>query len=145
MRQNKHYLFDMNYLEIFGVQADVGVDVLKIFGVAAEVLKPETRAKSESEKCNSAHLCCEHLQHRWRYSKVLEGLWPVNQTQPNWKCELEMWFTQHRCPGLWSRKDFQLDESESQKILTAPTPCSPFARRLWLFVPQTYISITLGN
>ena len=49
--------------------------------------------------------------------------------------------------GLWSRsrKDFQLEESESQKILTTPTPGRPFAHQLWLFVPQTCVSVTLGN
>ena len=48
-------------------------------------------------------------------------------------------------PGLWnrSRKDFQPEESESWKILT--TPGRPFAHQLWLFVPQTYVSVTLGN
>jgi len=46
---------------------------------------------------------------------------------------------------LWSRKDFQPEESESLKILTTPTPVWPSARRLWLFVPQTFASVTLGN
>ena len=47
--------------------------------------------------------------------------------------------------GLWSRsrKDFQ-PESESQKILMTPTPGRPFAHQLWLFVPQTCVSVTLG-
>jgi len=45
----------------------------------------------------------------------------------------------------WSRKDFQPEESESQKILTTPTPGRPFAHQLWLFVPQTCVSVTLGN
>ena len=46
-----------------------------------------------------------------------------------------------------SRKDFQPEESESQKILTTPTPTPgrPFAHQLWLFVPQTCVSVTLGN
>ena len=46
-----------------------------------------------------------------------------------------------------SRKDFQPEESESesQKILTTPTPGRPFAHQLWLFVPQTCVSVTLGN
>ena len=46
-----------------------------------------------------------------------------------------------------SRKDFQPEESESQKISTTPTPtpCRPFAHQLWLFVPQTCVSVTLGN
>jgi len=48
-------------------------------------------------------------------------------------------------PGLWSRKDFEPEESESQKILTSPTPGWPFARRLWLFVSQMFASVTLGN
>ena len=49
--------------------------------------------------------------------------------------------------GLWShsRKDFQPEESESHKILTTPTPARRFAHQLWLFVPQTCISVTLGN
>jgi len=37
-------------LEVFGVLTGVGVDVSKIFGVGAG-------AQSESEKCDSAHLC----------------------------------------------------------------------------------------
>ena len=44
-----------------------------------------------------------------------------------------------------SRKDFEPEESESQKILTTPTPGWLFARRLWLFVPQMFASVTLGN
>ena len=44
-----------------------------------------------------------------------------------------------------SRKDFEPEESESQKILTTPTRGWPFARRLWLFVPQMFASVTLGN
>jgi len=49
--------------------------------------------------------------------------------------------------GLWtpSRKDFQPEESETQKILMTPTPGRPFAHQLWLFVPQTCVSVTLGN
>jgi len=43
--------------------------------------------------------------------------------------------------GLWSRKDFQPEESK--KILT--TPGRPFAHQLWLFVPQMCVSVTLGN
>jgi len=48
-------------------------------------------------------------------------------------------------PGLWSRsrKDFQPEEWESRKMLTTPTPGRPFAHQL--FVPQTCVSITLGN
>ena len=45
--------------------------------------------------------------------------------------------------GLWSRKDFQPEESESQKILT--TPGRPAAHQLWRFAPQTCVSVTLGN
>ena len=44
-----------------------------------------------------------------------------------------------------SRKDFQPEESESQIILTTPTPGRPFAHQLWLFVPQTCVSVTLRN
>ena len=46
-----------------------------------------------------------------------------------------------------SRKDFQPEESESQIILTTPTPTPgrSFAHQLWLFVPQTRVSVTLGN
>ena len=33
MRQNRLYLFDMSYLEDFGMLTGVGVDVLKFFGV----------------------------------------------------------------------------------------------------------------
>ena len=42
-----------------------------------------------------------------------------------------------------SRKDFQPEESE--KIITTPTPGRPFAHQLWLFVPQTCVSVILGN
>jgi len=45
---------------------------------------------------------CERLQHRCCCSKVLEGLWPVNQAQPTWNCELELCFLQRRagkCSG----------------------------------------------
>jgi len=44
-----------------------------------------------------------------------------------------------------SRKDFQLEEFQSQKILTTPTPGRPFAHQMWVFVPQTCVSVTLGN
>jgi len=57
MRQNKHYLFDMSYLEVFGVLTGVGVDASKFIGVGARVLKPEAGTESESEKCDPAHLC----------------------------------------------------------------------------------------
>jgi len=41
---------------------------------------------------------CERFQGRYRYS--MEGLWPVNQAQPAWNCELELGFPQCR-PGKW--------------------------------------------
>ena len=44
-----------------------------------------------------------------------------------------------------SRKDFQPEESESQKILTTPNPGRPFAHQLWLFMPQRRVSVTLGS
>jgi len=50
MRQNRQYLFNMSYLEVFRVLTGVGADVSKFFGVGAG-------AEWESEKCNSAHLC----------------------------------------------------------------------------------------
>ena len=56
MRQNRQYLFNMSYLEVFGVLTGVGVDVSKFFGVGAGVLKHGAGAESESEKCDSAHL-----------------------------------------------------------------------------------------
>jgi len=54
MRQNRHYLLDMSYLEEFGVLTGAVVDVSKLFGVRARVIKVETGAESESEKCESA-------------------------------------------------------------------------------------------
>ena len=59
MRQNRQYVFNMSYLEVFGVLIGVGVDVSKIFGVGAGagVSKCGAGAESESEKCDSAHLC----------------------------------------------------------------------------------------
>jgi len=56
MRQNQHYLFNMSYLEVFGVLTRVVVDASKFIGVGARVLNPETGAESEYEKCDSAHL-----------------------------------------------------------------------------------------
>jgi len=49
----------MSYLEVFEKWTGVGVDVSKLFsvGAGAGVLKPEAGAESESEKCDSAHLC----------------------------------------------------------------------------------------
>jgi len=57
----------MSYLEVFGVQTGVGVDVLKFFGVGAGVgvLKRGTEVESESEKCDSAHLWCLRKIHGW--------------------------------------------------------------------------------
>jgi len=57
MKQNRQYLFNMSYLEVLGVLTRVGVDISKILGVGAGVLKHGAGAESESEKCNSAHLC----------------------------------------------------------------------------------------
>jgi len=48
-------IFLMSYLEVFGVLTGVGADVSKFFG--AGVLKHGAGAESESEKCDSAHLC----------------------------------------------------------------------------------------
>ena len=44
--------------------AGVGVDVSKFFGVgaAAGVLKRGARAESESEKCDSTHLCIKYAE-----------------------------------------------------------------------------------
>jgi len=55
----RHYLFDVSYLEVFGVLTGVGVDVSKFFEVGAAVLKPEAGAESESEKWDSAHRCTQ--------------------------------------------------------------------------------------
>jgi len=54
----------MSYLEVFEVLAGVGVDVSKFFGVgaAAGVLKRGARAESESEKCDSTHLCIKYAE-----------------------------------------------------------------------------------
>ena len=46
---------------------------------------------------------------------------------------------------LWANEQIRAVESESQKMLTTPTPGRPFAHQLWLFVPQTCVSVTLGN
>ena len=58
MKQNRQYLFNMSYLEVFRVLTGVGVDVSKFFGVAsgAGVSKRGAGVVSESEKCDSAHL-----------------------------------------------------------------------------------------
>ena len=55
MRQNRQYLFNMSYLEVFGVLTRVGADVSKFCGVGAGVLKHG--AGAESKKCDFAHLC----------------------------------------------------------------------------------------
>jgi len=49
MRQNRHYLLDMSYLEDFGVLTGVRVSVWKFFGVRAGVFKLETWAMLESK------------------------------------------------------------------------------------------------
>jgi len=54
MRQNRQYLFNMSYLDVFGVLRGVGVDVSKFYG--AGVLKHGAGAESKSEKCDFAHL-----------------------------------------------------------------------------------------
>jgi len=54
--QNRHYLFDMCYLEVFGMLTGVGVDVSKFFRVRARVIKPDTGAESECENFNSTDL-----------------------------------------------------------------------------------------
>jgi len=38
MKQNRQYLYNMSYLEVFGVLTGVRVDVSKFFGVGAGVL-----------------------------------------------------------------------------------------------------------
>ena len=48
--------FGMSYLEVFGVLAGVGVDVLKFCEVGARVLNYEAGMEVTSEKCDSAHL-----------------------------------------------------------------------------------------
>jgi len=58
MRQNRQYLFNMSYLEVFGVQTGVGVDVRKFLGVGAGVLQCGAGAELESKKCDSARLWC---------------------------------------------------------------------------------------
>jgi len=51
----------MSYLEVFGGLTRVGVEVSKFCGVGAGGSKPEAKAESESEKCDSAHLWCQNL------------------------------------------------------------------------------------
>ena len=62
-RQNSHDIYfasggkinSIFLMEVFRVLTGVGVDVLKLFGVGAGVLKPE--AGAVSEKSDSTHLC----------------------------------------------------------------------------------------
>jgi len=66
MRQNRHYLSYMSFMEVFGVSARVGVDVVKILGVGAKVFKPETGMESKSE--NVIPVICGSnpgYQHPW--------------------------------------------------------------------------------
>jgi len=56
MRQNRRYLCNMSYLDVFGVLTGVRVDVSKFFGVGAGVLKRGAGAESKSEKCDSTRL-----------------------------------------------------------------------------------------
>jgi len=58
----------MGYLDVFGVLTGVGVDVSKIFGVGAGVLKCGARVESESDKS---------LTNQFRWSRSL------HQFQPN--------------------------------------------------------------
>jgi len=58
MRQNKQYLFNMSYLEVFGALTGVGVDVSKFFGAGAGVLQHGAGVESECENGDSAHLWC---------------------------------------------------------------------------------------
>jgi len=46
MKQNRQYLFNMSYLEVFGVLTGVGVGVSKFFRVGAGVVKQEERSRS---------------------------------------------------------------------------------------------------
>ena len=48
MRQNRQYLFNMSYLEVFGVQTGFVENVLTFFGVGAGVLKHVAGAEFES-------------------------------------------------------------------------------------------------
>jgi len=56
MGQNRQYLFNMSYLEVFRVLTGAGVDVSKTFGVGAGAGVLKCGAGAESEKCDSAHL-----------------------------------------------------------------------------------------
>jgi len=60
MKQNRQYLCNMSYLEVFGVLTGVGVDVSKFFGAGAGVLKYGAGVESESEKGDSAHLSFQY-------------------------------------------------------------------------------------
>jgi len=56
MRQNRQYLLNMSYLQVFWVQTGIGVDVAKFFRVGVGVLMRGAGAELESKKCDSAHL-----------------------------------------------------------------------------------------
>jgi len=64
MRQNRH-LFDMGYLKVFGVPTGVGVDISKFCRAGAGALKRGAGAESESEKCDSVHLCYKGKPCQW--------------------------------------------------------------------------------
>jgi len=89
VRQNRQYLFDKTYLEVFGVLTGVGVDASKFFGVGAGVLKCGAGAESESEKCDSTHLC--------RTPSTARIRWDIS----------EAWFC-CRCILLWHSDEFVL-------------------------------------
>ena len=75
MRQNRPYHFDMSYLEVFGVQTRVGVDVWKFFEVGAGVLKRGAGEESESEKCDFPRRS-SLAQWYWQHWLVLFVFWP---------------------------------------------------------------------
>jgi len=70
MKQNRHYLFNRNYLVVLVVLTGVAVDVLNFFRFGGRIFGPETGAESEFEKGGSVHLCCERLQRRLCYNEV---------------------------------------------------------------------------
>jgi len=86
----------MSYLEVFGVLAVVGVDVSKFFGVAAGVLKHGTRAESESEKCDSAHLCPKR-----RAGRAGRPCFQLKNMNFQWADGL---YTQRGIPAVWTRR-----------------------------------------
>jgi len=61
MRQNRQYLFNVSYLDVFGVLTGIGGDFSNVFGVGAGVLQRGAGAESESEKCDSTHLWYKHI------------------------------------------------------------------------------------